>query len=77
MENTQDELKTHLMQSSDEFRQLAAQHADYKKRVTELEFKSHPTPEEILEEARLKKLKLQIKDQMTELLNRHREHQHV
>ena len=27
MENTQEELKTHLMQSDDEFRHLAEQHA--------------------------------------------------
>jgi uncharacterized protein YdcH (DUF465 family) len=37
-----------------------------------LELKSHPTPEEQAEEARLKKLKLQIKDQMTDILSRHK-----
>ena len=77
MEITQEELKAHLMYSSEEFRRLAEQHAEHKKRVLELELKSHPTPEEILEEARLKKLKLQLKDQMTEMLSRHREQQAV
>jgi uncharacterized protein YdcH (DUF465 family) len=72
MEITQEELKAQLMQSNDEFRILAQQHADYKRRVMELEEKSHPTPEEQVEEARLKKLKLQIKDQMTDILNRHK-----
>jgi len=72
MEITQEDLKAQLMQSNDEFRILAQQHADYKKRVMELEEKAHPTPEEQVEEARLKKLKLQIKDQMTDILNRHR-----
>lgn len=72
MEITQEDLKAQLMQSNDEFRILAQQHAEYKKRVTELELKSHPTPEEQAEEARLKKLKLQIKDQMTDILNRHK-----
>jgi len=78
MEITQEHLKADLMQSSEEFRQLVAQHAEYKKRVLELEEKSHPTTEEMLEEARLKKLKLQLKDQITEMLNRyHGEHQVV
>ncbi|MCC6368838.1 MAG: DUF465 domain-containing protein [Bryobacterales bacterium] len=78
MEITQEHLKADLMQSSEEFRQLVAQHAEYKKRVLELEGKSHPTPEEMLEEARLKKLKLQLKDQITDMLNRYQaEHQVV
>jgi len=72
MEITQEELKAQLMQQSEEFRHMAEQHADLKKRVYELEAKSHPTEDEQLEEARLKKLKLQIKDQMTDYLNRHR-----
>lgn len=70
MEITQEELKAHLMQTSEEFRHMAEQHAEYKKRVMELEAKEHPTPEEQLEEAQLKKLKLQLKDQMTEMMNR-------
>jgi uncharacterized protein YdcH (DUF465 family) len=72
MESTQEELKAQLMQQSDEFRHLAEQHADLKKRVHDLEAKSHPTEDEQIEEARLKKLKLQIKDQMTDYMNRHR-----
>jgi uncharacterized protein YdcH (DUF465 family) len=70
MEITQEDLKAHLMQTNEEYRQLAAQHAELKKRVMELEENPHPTPEQQLEEAQLKKLKLQIKDQMTEIINR-------
>ncbi|MFN7939003.1 MAG: DUF465 domain-containing protein [Bryobacteraceae bacterium] len=72
MEITQEELKAQLMQQDEEFRHMADQHADLKKRVHDLEMKSHPTEEEQLEEARLKKLKLQLKDQMTDYINRHR-----
>ncbi len=42
MENTQEELKTHLMQSDDEFRQLAEQHARYHEQLEALEAKSPP-----------------------------------
>ena len=72
MEITQEELKAQLMQQSEEFRHMAEQHADLKKRVHDLEAKSHPTEDEQVEEARLKKLKLQIKDQMIDFMNRHR-----
>ncbi len=72
MEITQEELKAQLMQHSEEFRHMVEQHADLKKRVHELEAKAHPSEDEQLEEARLKKLKLQIKDQITDYLNRHR-----
>jgi uncharacterized protein YdcH (DUF465 family) len=72
MEITQDQLKAHLMESDEQFRQLVSQHAEYKKRVEELESKSHLTPEEQFEESRLKKLKLRLKDQMTAIMNRHK-----
>lgn len=75
MEITQEELKAHLMQSSEEFRQLAQQHASFKKRVEELEGKSHLTPEEQMEENRLKKLKLRLKDQMMEMMSRYKAQQ--
>ncbi len=76
MEITQELLKAQLMESNDSFRQLVHQHAEYKKRVEFLEHQSHPSNDEIEEEARLKKLKLQIKDQMAEMLESYR-HQQV
>jgi uncharacterized protein YdcH (DUF465 family) len=76
MENTQEELKTHLMQSDDEFRQLAEQHHRYHEQLEALEAKSHLTPQEEVEEHRLKKVKLQLKDQMNEIISRYRT-QHV
>ena len=76
MENTQEELKTHLMQSDDEFRQLAEQHARYHEQLEALEAKSFLTPAEEVEEHRLKKVKLQLKDQMNQIISRYRT-QHV
>jgi uncharacterized protein YdcH (DUF465 family) len=76
MENTQDELRAHLMQADEEFRQLAQQHAQYHTQLEALEAKPFPTPEEELEEHRLKKLKLRLKDQMNEIVSRQRT-QHV
>jgi uncharacterized protein YdcH (DUF465 family) len=66
MENhTQDEeLKAHLLATSEQFRLLYEQHAQLKKKIWEIEAKPHVTEADELEEQRLKKLKLSLKDQM-------------
>ncbi|HUA85350.1 MAG TPA: YdcH family protein [Bryobacteraceae bacterium] len=74
--NTQDELKAHLMATSEEFRSLASQHAQFHKELEQLENKHHLTEQEKVEEVRLKKQKLRLKDQMNEILARYRA-QHV
>jgi uncharacterized protein len=74
--NTQDELKAHLMATSEEFRALASQHAQFHKELETLENKEHLTDEEKVEEVRLKKQKLRLKDQMNTILARSRA-QHV
>ena len=74
--NTQDELKAHLMATSEEFRMLASEHARFHKQLEELEAKSHLTDEEQIEEVHLKKQKLRLKDQMNSILARYRQ-QHV
>src|SRR5262249_62079572 len=66
--NTQDELKAHLMATSEEFRTLATQHAQFHKQLEELEAKHHLTDQEQMEEVRLKKQKLRLKDQMNAIL---------
>jgi uncharacterized protein YdcH (DUF465 family) len=75
METNQEELKAHLMATSEEFRTLATQHAQYHKLLEALEAKSHLSDEEQAEEHRLKKLKLHLKDQMNEFLGRHKTQQ--
>jgi len=76
MENTQEDLKAHLMQTNEEFRRLAAEHTQYHHELEALEAKSHLTPQEEVEEHRLKKLKLNLKDQMNQIMSRYRA-QHV
>jgi uncharacterized protein YdcH (DUF465 family) len=67
MENLE-ELKAHLMATSEEFRQLASEHAEYHRKLEALEAKSHFTPGDEEEEHRLKKRKLFLKDQMNQIL---------
>ncbi len=76
MEKNQDELKAHLIATDEAFRRLAEQHAEYKKQIEAIEAKPHLTEQDEVEEHRLKKLKLHIKDQMTAIMARHRA-QHV
>jgi uncharacterized protein YdcH (DUF465 family) len=70
MENhTQDEsLKEHLLATNETFRSLAKQHAEYCRQIDAIESKLHVTEADELEEQRLKKLKLNVKDQMNEML---------
>jgi uncharacterized protein len=68
----QEELKAHLIASNEEFRQLAAQHSEYAKKLDALESLPHLTLEEQVEETKLKKLKLRLKDQMEAMLAQYR-----
>jgi uncharacterized protein YdcH (DUF465 family) len=65
----QDEVKAHLMATSEEFRLLAQKHAELDRRVTQMESQEYLSDQEQLEEARLKKLKLYVKDLMNEKLH--------
>ena len=67
--NTQDEeLKAHLLATSEQFRLLYQQHAQLKHQVEEIEAKPHVTEADELEEQRIKKLKLSLKDQMLKMM---------
>ena len=68
---TQEDIKAHLMQTSEDFRKLAGQHLEYKRKVEELEAKPFLTEQEEAEEHRLKKLKLHLKDVMEHLIHEH------
>jgi uncharacterized protein len=73
--NAQEELKAHLMATNEEFQRLASQHSDYAHKLDALEALPHLTDEEQLEETRLKKLKLRLKDQMEAILSQYRSQQ--
>jgi uncharacterized protein YdcH (DUF465 family) len=53
-----------LLASSDEFRKLADEHSNYSQRIESLANKKYLSEEEKIEEIRLKKLKLRLKDEM-------------
>lgn len=72
METYNEELKAQLMETNDEFRQLALQHSQYAKQLDALEALPHLSEQDQIEEHRLKKLKLRLKDQMLEMMNRYR-----
>jgi hypothetical protein len=62
MENQiQDEIKAHLMATSDEFRTLAAEHSQLHKQLEALEAKSHLSEQEQVEEVRIKKFMVRLK----------------
>jgi uncharacterized protein YdcH (DUF465 family) len=69
---SQEELKAYLMQSNEEFRALAERHSDYARQIDLIESKQRVTPEDEVEEQRLKKLKLHAKDKMQEIMSRFR-----
>ena len=73
--NAQEELKAHLMETSEEYRQLAGQHSDFARKLDDLESLPHLTEEQQLEETRLKKLKLRLKDQMEAIVSHSRTQQ--
>ena len=61
-------VRDHLMVSNEEYRRLREEHARYKSQLSELSVKPYLSEEEQAEEARLKKLKLRVKDQMETLV---------
>jgi uncharacterized protein YdcH (DUF465 family) len=71
MAETQD-LKHLLLETNDEYRQLAAKHLELHDRLQELTSKHYLSDEEQFEEVRLKKRKLLLKDRMEEIARTHR-----
>ena len=67
-----EELKRKLLQTDEEFRQLAHQHQDLDEKIHNLAARHYLSEPEQLEETRLKKRKLALKDQMEDILRRYR-----
>ena len=70
--NAQEELKAHLMETHEEYRLLASQHLEFAHKLDELEALPHLTYDQELEETRLKKMKLRLKDQMEAIMSQSR-----
>ena len=66
-----------LLASHDEFRKLAQEHTQFAQRLDSLTQKRFLTEDEKLEEIRLKKLKLRLKDQMESIERQFRHHNQV
>ena len=64
--------KDQFLASHEEFRKLAQEHTQYAQRLESLTQKRYLTEDEKLEEVRLKKLKLRLKDQMESIGRQYR-----
>ena len=73
--NALEELRAHLMATNEEFRGLATRHSEFAHKLDALESLPHLTDEEQLEETRLKKLKLRLKDRMEAIVSQYRSQQ--
>jgi uncharacterized protein YdcH (DUF465 family) len=67
------ELRELLLQSDQEFRELALKHHDLDDRLHDLSTRAFLSDTEQLEEVQLKKKKLQVKDKMEDMLRKRRE----
>ena len=68
----EEEIKEHLMSSNPDFRRLAEEHQQYEGQLEELHRRHHLTEHDRVEEVRLKKKKLHLKDQMNAMISKFR-----
>ena len=74
-QNALEQLKAHLMATNEEFRKLAGEHSELKKKLVAIESLPHLSYDQELEETRLKKAKLRLKDQMEAIVTQYRSQQ--
>jgi uncharacterized protein YdcH (DUF465 family) len=65
-------IREQLMASSQEYQRLRDEHARYASQLDQLAAKTYLSEQEQIEEVRLKKLKLRVKDQMEMLVQKAR-----
>jgi uncharacterized protein YdcH (DUF465 family) len=75
-----EEIKEQLLSSNSAFRSLVEEHLTYKIKLQELTARLHMSSQDQLDEVELKKKKLQLKDQMSRMIQEFRQdqvsHQH-
>ena len=62
------DIKEILIKEDEEFARIYRKHRELDEKVTELEELHHLTPEEEIQEKKMKKDKLRLKDQMAEMV---------
>lgn len=67
-----DDLKRELLRTHDDFRTLHEEHQECESRLAQMAQITLPSPEDEVEEKRLKIHKLELKDRMEEILREHR-----
>ena len=72
MDRNLEELKQELMATNEEFSRLATEHSEYKRKLEELYRQPHLTDADRIEEIKLKKKKLSLKDQMELILQKYK-----
>lgn len=66
---TTESAKEELLRQSQTFRDLVDQHQTYEKRLSELSQLTYPSEDEQLEEATIKKKKLNVKDEIYSMIS--------
>ena len=72
MSSPTEAIREQLMANSEEYQRLRQEHARYVAQLEELAARHYLTEQEQVEEVRLKKLKLRVKDQMEVLVQKAR-----
>tara|TARA_B100001123_G_scaffold259857_2_gene289500 strand:+ start:12598 stop:12864 length:267 start_codon:yes stop_codon:yes gene_type:complete len=72
--SSSDLMRQSLLENNQDFRQLADQHQELDNRINELSAQLYRSGRDVVEEATLKKRKLQLKDQMEVILRHYRTH---
>jgi uncharacterized protein YdcH (DUF465 family) len=65
---TEEETKNHLYEHDPQFRRLKDKHQQFKEQLGRMDAHSLLTPEQEMEQRVIKKKKLQIKDQMQQMI---------
>lgn len=71
--SAEQDIVSELMVTSEEYRRLADEHSSFDRRLEELAHRKFPSQEEQLEEAKLKKKKLHLKDRMQDMIRQHQQ----